>query len=115
MKKLMTICAAVAFAFSVQAQSSPEEQQDQQEAIQDKIQQEPPRETQLRVENATVRDANNPNQQNDKAKREQEELVKKEKERSTGQEDKNPAQSNPQTVKPATTSEPVSKPLKRRN
>ena len=110
MKTLLTIFAFFAFAFSASAQTTLEDRDN----TDDKMQQEPPREPQAAVENA-ARQAD-VNAQNNKAQNESEDLVKKEKERSTGKEEKNPAQTNTTvTPPPAQMSEPVSKPSKRRN
>ncbi len=74
------------------------------EDVQDKIQQEPPREQQRTVErtaaNAEV------NSQNNKAVRDGEAKLEKEIEKATGKESKNPAETNPATVRQPQTIDP---------
>jgi hypothetical protein len=89
MKKIfLTVGAFLAFAATASAQV--EKSDTQQEDIQDKIQQEPPRETERSVERSADINANNR-----KDVRDADEKLKKEKEKSTGKESKNPAETNP--------------------
>lgn len=101
-----TICAFFAFTLVSQAQTTREDQGD----VQDKIQQEPPREEQRRVENAAA--PTNPQAQNNQSQRDADEKLKKEKERSTGKEAENPAVKNTTVTPKGKLSEPDSKPLK---
>lgn len=103
---LFTVCAFFAFIFASQAQTTREDQYD----VQDKIQQEPPRQAQRRVENAAT--PTNPQAQNEQDQRAADEKLKKEKERSTGKEAENPAVRNTTVTPKGTLSEPDSKPLK---
>jgi hypothetical protein len=101
-----TACMILAFTWAGQAQTT---RDDGQADVDDKIQQEPPRDVQRRVENAAA--PTTPVQQNAQAQQQAEDKRKKEIERSTGQSAENPAKSN--TIVPrATLSEPDSKPLK---
>jgi hypothetical protein len=107
MKKIFyTACTVFAFTLAGHAQAT----RDQGHAdVDDKIQQEPPREIQRRIETAAA--PTTPVQQNARAEQQAEEKRKKEIERSTGQSAENPAKNN--TVIPkANLSEPDSKPLK---
>jgi Skp family chaperone for outer membrane proteins len=106
MKKLF--CTAIMlFAFTwAQAQTT---RDDGQADVDDKIQQEPPREVQRRVENLAA--PSMPTQQNAQAEQQAIEKRKREMERATGQSAENPAKNN--TVVPqARLNEPDSKPLK---
>ena len=107
MKKIFcTACMLFAFTWVTQAQTT---RDDGQADTDDKVQQEPPREVQRRVENAASPTA--PTQQNTQAQVQAEDKRRKELERSTGQSAENPAKNN--TVVPqARLSEPNSKPLK---
>lgn len=102
MKKLLI--TAIFSAFAITASAQVDKTDNPQDEIQDKIQQEPPRETQSAVDNAARQaDVNANGTKND---RKSEEILKKEKELSTGKESKNPATDNPKTVKPTQTPEP---------
>src|SRR6478672_2376482 len=90
MKKLMyTAVALFAFAWAGQAQTT---RDDGQADVDDKIQQEPPREVQRRIENAAA--PSTPAQQNAQAEQQAIEKRKKEMERATGQSAENPAKNN---------------------
>ncbi len=91
---------------SMQAQTT---RDDGRTDLDDKIQQQPPREVQRRIENAAA--PSTPAQQNAQAQQQAVEKRKKEIERSTGQSAENPAKDN--TIIPQSRlSEPDSKPLK---
>ena len=107
MKKIFfTSIALFAFIFSASSQEDRDN-----DNIQDKIQQEPPREPQKAVDRA-ARQANI-NEQNNRNVREAEEKLQQEKERSTGKPRANPAETNSTTVKPPVMSDPVSAPIKK--
>ena len=107
MKKIIfTAGLLIAFAFAGQAQVT---RDDGQADLDDKLQQEPPRETQRRLENAAAPSAQT--QQNAQAEQQAIENRKKEIERSTGQSAENPAKNNTIIPQPRL-SEPDSKPLK---
>lgn len=105
MKKLF-LTTAVFFTFTIAAFAQVDNGETQQEDIDDKIQQEPPRETQRTLERTTTQQADitTKNAQNVRAA---EEKIKKEKEKSTGKESTNPATTNTRTGKPAKMTEPV--------
>ncbi|HEX9981000.1 MAG TPA: hypothetical protein VGB50_10605 [Flavobacterium sp.] len=79
------------------------------DAVQDRIQQEPPRETQTGVERAARQAA--VNDQNNNNVIDSQDRLESETERSTGKDMKNPALTNPTTVRPPTISDPVSTPV----
>jgi len=107
MKKIFfTAAMFLALGWASHAQTTRE---DGQADIDDKIQQEPPREVQRRVENAAA--PSTPAQQNAQAEQQAVEKRKKEIERSTGQSAKNPAKENTIIPKPRL-SEPDSKPIR---
>ncbi|HLA56426.1 MAG TPA: hypothetical protein VK623_10020 [Flavobacterium sp.] len=89
MKKIFLAVGAF-LAFTAAASAQVEKTDTQQEDVQDKIQQEPPRETEKAVERAADVDA-----KNRKNVRAADEKLKKEKEKSTGKESKNPAEATP--------------------
>lgn len=105
----LTVCAFFAFAVA-SAQRTPDELQNDNDDIQDKLQQEPPLTQQRRIENAAT--PTTPKAQNAKDNREAEERLRKERERSTGKESKNPAIENTTITPTGKLSEPDSKPLK---
>ena len=78
------------------------------EATQDRMQQEPPRDTQTSVDRATRQAAIN--EQNSRNVRDAKEKQDAELERATGKEKTNPAETNSTTVKPPKIVDPVSAP-----
>jgi hypothetical protein len=106
---ILSACMIFAFGMSVSAQQTPiiKEKYNANE----KIQPEPPIPPQESIDRA-ARQAD-VNAQNNKSVREAEDQLTKEKERSTGKEDINPAETNPRTVKPPVISDPVSAPVKK--
>jgi plasmid replication initiation protein len=107
MKKLMFIAIAFfAFTFIAAAQTT---RDDNPNDNQDQLQQQPTRPSQSAVENS-ARQAN-VNQQNAKSRNEAEEWIRKEKEKSTGKDTKNPAEDK-STIKPVHLTDPVSTPVK---
>lgn len=101
-----TACALMAISLAGHAQTT---RDDGQADIDDKIQQEPPREPQRQVEKAAA--PATPAQQNAEAQQQAEEKRKEEVERSTGQPVKNPAKKT-KPLPEARMSQPDSKPLK---
>jgi hypothetical protein len=107
-EKIFLVIAMV-LGFFVSASAQSERGSDlQNEEIQDKIQQEPTREQQIAIENAARQ--SNVNSKSNQNERQAEDKLTSEKERSTGKDSKNPAETNPTTVKPARMSDPVSAP-----
>ena len=110
MKKIFfTAFAIFAFSLASQAQNTRDDA-GQQSEIDDRIQQEPPREPQRDVERKAA--PSTPAQQNAEAQQKAEQKRKEELERSTGQPANNPAKKDKQ-IQPARLSEPDSKPLKK--
>ncbi len=105
MKKIFfTVCAL--FALTV---ASAQTTRDDGDNIDEKLQQQAPRETQRQVENAAR--ANTPQAQHNQDMKAAEEKIRKEKERSTGKDSKNPAE-NTQGLPPSKQIEPASTPVK---
>lgn len=107
MKKILfTACAIIAVSLAGHAQTT---RDDGQADIDDKIQQEPPREPQRRVEQSAA--PATPAQQNAQAVQDAEAKRKEEVERSTGQPVENPAKKT-KPVPEGRLSQPDSKPMK---
>lgn len=102
---LMTLIAASAFTT---ASAQVEKADPRQEAIDDRVQQEQTMPTQRATENAARQADVNAKSNNNL--RQAEDKLKEEKERSTGKDSRNPAETNATTVKPVRLSDPVSAP-----
>jgi len=110
MKKIiLALLLSTGFALTAQTENTTMESRN--EADQDRIQQEPPREAQTGVDQA-VRQATI-NQQNNKNVISSEDRLESEVERSTGKPAENPAETNPKTVKPVRIADPPSNPGQR--
>ena len=100
MKKIVITIAFLGFALTASAQNETQ--------TMDRLQQEPPRETQTAVEQAARQAAIN--EQNNRNVNNAEDKLTEEVERSTGKPKKNPAETNPKTVRPPAITDPLSAP-----